>query len=98
MFASSDVINLVLYCLQQLGVTLGVGAQTILLIAYVQAMRDGVVDSKEAQFSRALSVVLNAAIICVVVSGLGITALHLIAGQSDVVYSPAFLFKWVLVA
>lgn len=97
MFLSADVISLLLYCVQQLGVTLGVGAQTILLVAYIQAMRDGVVDREEAQFARAVRRVLEVGILFIVLSGLGITAMHLITGETAVIFSAAYLFKWLLV-
>jgi len=97
MFLSADVISLLLYCAQQLGVTLGVGAQTIMLVAYVMAMRDGVVDDKEAQFSRAVMRVLITGLTLIILSGLGIMALHFLAGESAVIFSQAFLFKWLLI-
>lgn len=97
MFLSADVISLVLYCAQQLGVTLGVGSQTILLVAYLMAMRDGVIDPKEAQFVRAVRYVLIAGLVLIVSSGVGITALHLVAGQAATIFSEAYLFKWVLI-
>jgi hypothetical protein len=103
MFFSADVISLILYCAQQLGVTLGVGAQTIMLVAYLSAMRDGVVDNQEAQFARAVRAVLNSGLVLVIVSGIGITVWHILAhsmvpetGQ-PVVLTEAFLFKWALV-
>lgn len=97
MFFSADVVSLVLYCAQQLGVTLGVGAQTIMLVAYLSAMRDGIVDAKEAQFARAVRQVLNTGLVLIILSGVGITALHLMAGEAATVISAAYLFKWVLV-
>lgn len=97
MFLSADVVSLVLYCAQQLGVTLGVGAQTIMLIAYLSAMRDGIVDAKEAQFSRAVRAVLNAGLVLIIISGVGVTVMHVMAGQTATILSSAYLFKWLLV-
>jgi hypothetical protein len=97
MFLSADFINLILYCVQQVGVTLSVGAETILLVAYVQAMRDGVVDIKEAQFARAVRSVLRWGLIAIVASGIAITVLHVMAGEGAVIFSPAYLFKWCLI-
>lgn len=97
MFFSADILVLVLYCAQQLGVTLGVGAQTIMLVAYLSAMRDGVVDKQEAQFARAVRRVLNTGLLLIILSGVGITALHLMAGEAATILSAAYLFKWVLV-
>jgi len=96
MFLSLDLANLALYCAQQLGVALGLGAQSILLVAYLQAMRDGVIDPKEAQFSRAVRSVLNVSLLLIIVSGLGIGALEIVEGSSTIL-EPAYLFKWALV-
>lgn len=92
-----DVLNLLLYCAQQVGITLGVGASTTMLIAYTIAMRDRVVDAKEAQFARAVRRALRAGLWFIIISGLGITALEALGGRLDIVFSPAFLFKWVLI-
>jgi hypothetical protein len=97
MFFSADFLNLIFYCAQQLGITLGVGAETIMLAAYLISMRDGVVDEKETQYARAIKRVMAAALWLIVVSGLGITALHLTAGESVTVFTSAFLFKWMLI-
>ncbi len=97
MVLSADFFGLILYCVQQLGVTLGVGSQTILLVAYLISMRDGILDSKEAQFSRAVRAVLNTGLMCIVISGVGITFMHILAGEGTTVLAPAYLFKWLLI-
>ncbi len=97
MFFSVEVLNLVLYCVQQLGIALGLGAQTIMLVAYVMATRDGVVDGKEAQFLRATRNTLWVSLALVVLSGLAISALHMMALQQATVESPAYLFKSLLI-
>jgi len=98
MFFSADFLNLIFYCVQQLGITLGVGAETIMLAAYLISMRDGVVDEKETQYARAITRVMSVALWLIILSGLGITALHFMAGESATVFASAFLFKWMLVA
>ncbi len=97
MFLSADVVSLLLYCAQQLGVTLGVGAQTIMLVAYLSAMRDGIIDDKEAQFVRAVRNVLNAGLFLIIFSGIGITILHMMAGEAAIIFTEAYLFKWLLI-
>jgi len=97
MVPGADVLNLIFYCAQQLGVALGVGAETIMLVAYLQAARDGVIDAKEAQFMRATRGVLFTALALIIVSGFGITALHVLAAQSATIFTPAYLFKWLLI-
>lgn len=98
MLFSVELLNLVLYCMQQLGIALGLGAQTIMLVAYVTAMRDGVIDDKEAQFLRATRRTLWVSLTLILVSGLVITALHALAGQAATVLMPAYLFKILLIA
>ena len=98
MALESEIVRLVLYATQQLGVTLAVGGQTIVLLAYLISMRDRVVDTKEAQFSRAVKAVLFSGRGLVILSGFGITALHYIGGEFAILFAPAYLFKWLLVA
>lgn len=98
MFFSVDLIDLVLYCIQQLGVMLAVGAETIVLIAYAVSMRDGKADEVEARFSRAVHRALAVGFLCIILSGIVITALQVMLGQLSVVSEPVFLFKWLLIA
>lgn len=93
-----DVSNLILYSIQQLGVMLAVGAETIILVAYVLAIRNGVVDSQEEHFAKAVKRVLFVGLFLIVISGLAITALELLAAHQLIVFSPAYLFKWCLIA
>ncbi len=97
MFLSADVANLLFYCAQQLGVTLGVGAETIMLAAYLIATRDGVVDSKETQYARAIRRTMVVALVLILISGLGISMLHAAAGHIATVFTPAYLFKILLI-
>jgi hypothetical protein len=92
-----DVLSLLLYCVQQLGVMLGVGAQTVILVSYLLAARDGTIDQKEEQFSRVVVQVLKFGFYFIVASGAAITCMHLAAGQIEIVFTPAFVFKWVLI-
>lgn len=91
------LLNLVLYCAQQLGIALGLGAQTIMLVAYVSAMYDGVIDVTEKRFLRATRNTLWVSLALIAVSGIAITALHVVAGQGLTVLSPAYLFKLLLI-
>lgn len=95
---SVDLINLVLYCIQQVGVMLAVGAETILLVAYFLSTRDGRIESKEEQFGRAVHRALRWGLVCIVLSGLAITAVHIFGNQWEIVLAPAFLLKWLLIA
>lgn len=97
MFFDVDTVNLVLYFIQQTGIVFGVGAQTIVLIAYLVATRDNVVDQKEEQFGRAVLRVLKFGLLLIIVSGALITVIHLSLGQVLVVLTPAYLFKWAII-
>lgn len=93
-----DLIPLALYLTQQLGVMLGVGAATVILISYLVSMRDGVVEAKEAQFARVVRRVLDVGLVCIILSGALITASHALSGEYSVIASPAYFFKWALIA
>gem|GEM_PF-3317124 len=92
-----EISMLLLYVVQQIGVVLGVGAQTILLINHILALRDGVIDAIEESFLRAVKRTMTFGVVAIVVSGVLITFIHLGAGEGAVVVEPAFLFKWVLI-
>lgn len=92
-----ELAELGLYCVQQLGVMLGVGAQLIVLLLYLIAVKDGTVDSKEQYFLSATKRILYFGVICIVISGALITLIHFSQAQVGVVFSPAYLFKWFLI-
>jgi outer membrane biosynthesis protein TonB len=92
-----DLLPLALYLVQQLGIMLGVGSATVLLISYLTAMRDGMVEQTEARFARVVQHVLEIGLVCIVLSGAAITAEHAFAGQMEILSSPAYVFKWLLI-
>lgn len=96
MLLSVELMSLLLFCVQQLGVMLAVGAETIMLTAYLVATRDGVINDTEVKFVRAVDRVQLTGIVLIILSGLAIIGLHLSLGQGSVVIEPAFLFKWLL--
>ena len=87
----------VIYVAQQLGVMLGVGAQTVLLCAHLIAVHHGDKENPHVAYAEAARKALGAGFVLVVVSGLFAVATHLFSGQADIVLSPAFLFKWALI-
>lgn len=97
MVFDSGIVGLLLYCAQELGIVLGVGGEAIVLIAHLIAIRDGVVDPKEALFARAVTRVRWLGLWLMIFSGVGITFIHLLNGRADIVFLPAFLFKWFLI-
>jgi hypothetical protein len=90
-----SVANLFLYCVQQIGVTLGVGAESVLLVAYLYSTRDGVIDDKEQHFVRIARKVMDIGLFFMIVSGMAILGTAYLVGQS--VFSPVFGFKWSLI-
>jgi hypothetical protein len=69
----------------------------VILISYLLATRDNMVDQKEEQFGRAVLRVLKLGLLLIILSGAVITVIHLSLGQVLVVLTPAFLFKWVII-
>ncbi len=94
---SVDLLSLLLYCVQQLGVVLGVGAQTVLLVFHFIIAREGAVDKREEWLGRAVLSMLSIGLVCIIASGAIITFMHFAAGQAAVIFAPAFLFKWMLI-
>ncbi|MBX4191867.1 hypothetical protein KW798_00025 [Candidatus Parcubacteria bacterium] len=92
-----ELFSLLLYSFQQLGVMLGVGAETVLLLSYLLSMRDGVIDKKEDGFARAVGKVLDTGLFMIIGSGLLIATTHFLAREYEVIFAPIFLFKWVLI-
>ncbi len=87
-----------IYVCQQLGVMLGVGAQTLLLCTHLVALHRHELDAQESSFARSARMALGGGLALIVVSGAAAVALHAVLGNWDVLLAPAFLFKWVLVA
>lgn len=95
---SIDAIGLLLYLLQQFGVTLAVGASTFSILFYIVGLSDGVVDASEKRFMHAVYKTLRVGLLCILITGMLITAAHYFAGEYDVIMAPAYLFKWILLA
>lgn len=93
-----EIFDLLLYCVQQLGIMLGVGGEAVLLIGYLLSIRDGLVDAEDLRFAAAVKHILEVGLFFIIISGLGITALHYSEGQAAIVFEPTYLFKWMLIA
>jgi len=92
-----ELAALGLYVVQQLGIMLGAGAQVIVLVLYLVAIKDGTVDAKEQYFLSATKRILYLGLVCIITSGALITLIHLSQAQSNIVFTPAYLFKWLLI-
>lgn len=80
------MISLGLYALQQLGMALGVGGETVLLFSGAAPATAG-----------AARRVTRLSLFLIIVSGIFITLAHIVAGEGATVAEPAYLFKWILV-
>lgn len=94
MFFVVDIVRLV----QMLGISLGIGAQTVMLIAYLSSARDGVIDRAEAQFARAVRWIMGAGLFLILVSGVVSIIIDVAQLNAAVFAQPAYIFKWMLIA
>lgn len=92
------VLDFILWCAQEAGVLLGVGAALLSLVGYVVILRDNRVSAREARYSSAMRRVIALSLLLMILSGAAITALHLSLGQGEIISQPVFIFKWLLIA
>jgi len=76
---------------------LGVGAQTVLAVSYAVGRRTNTLEKREETLGPAAMRILLFGLVCIVLSGLAITYIHIATGQSVVVHTPAYLYKWILI-
>ncbi len=93
------MVNAIAYIVQQLGVALGIGAETVFLAVFLIMMRDdGVVDDQEKRFAKSIHHVLLTAIFFIILSGAAIIATqYLSTGSISSMLQPVVLFKWALI-
>ncbi len=82
-----EVVGLALYALQQLGIALGVGGETVLLLS----------GASNPMLAGAARRITRIALWLIILSGILITSAHVIAGEGATVGEPAYLFKWLLI-
>ena len=97
MSAPMEILDLLFYCVQQLGIMLGVGGEIIILVAYLLDIRDAAVTPKEEHFARVVKRVVHIGLVSIILSGIGITFVHFSSLQTATVLEPAYLFKWSLI-
>lgn len=88
-----DIVQIV----QTFGIALGIGAQSVMLAAFIQAIRDGVIDQQEAQFVRAVRWILKTGLLLIIFSGVASIFLDVTQGNAAVFSEPIYLFKWMLI-
>lgn len=91
-----ESIALLFFLLQQLGMTLGVGSSTFALMFYIVGASDGMIDASERRFMHAVYTTLRISLFLILISGFAITGAHYFAGDFTTIFSPAYLFKWML--
>lgn len=93
-----ELLDIILWLAQEAGVLLAVGAALAVMGGYAFAMRDGTVSEREARYSKNSHRAIDFGLALIILSGLIITFLHVSLGQSEIVFEPIFLFKWLLIA
>lgn len=84
-----EIVGLLLYALQQLGVALGVGAETVALFSASNPANPALAGVARKTTRWALG--------AIIFSGILITLAHIIAGEGATVAEPAYLLKWLLI-
>lgn len=92
-----EFLDFVLWCVQEAGVLLSVGAALAVLAGYIVALRDGKLTEKEVRYSKNSHRVIVLGLTLMIASGFAIVALHLALSQDAIVFAPVFLFKWFLI-
>jgi hypothetical protein len=92
----SGLFSLAVFATQQLGIVLGVGAETVLLVVYLLALERH--QAEHAHLPPLARMLQRWGLGIVIVSGLGAVALHMWLGQENILLAPAFIFKWILLA
>lgn len=77
---------------------LGVGAQSVLLCAHLVRIHRGEFDDQQASFARAARGALGFGFFLIITSGLAAVAVHFLQGRYDILFAPAFVFKWILIS
>ena len=93
-----ELFELAIYVLQQFGVMLGVGAQTVLLCTTLLIEHHGATREPHGLYARAARMGLRASLVAIVISGAGAVLFHLALQEGATLMQPAFLFKWILIA
>ena len=92
-----EFFALAVFIAQQLGVMLGVGAGTVLLVAYLLGLHKEESDAAHQNFVRAVFLARSVALGVIVVSGVAAVGVHFAVGELGVLFAPAFVFKWILI-
>lgn len=94
---TAELLYFAIYLLQQLGVMLAVGAQTILLCAHLVAVHRGESEPAVHASARAARTTLGVGLAVIVISGTAAVGMHYAAGELEVLLAPVFLLKWALI-
>jgi hypothetical protein len=92
-----ELLDFVLWCVQEAGVLLSVGAALAVMLGYLFALRDGKISEKEARYSRNSHRAIDIGLALMILSGIVIVGVHMSLGQAQIVFSPVFVFKWLLI-
>lgn len=94
---TGEFLFFAIYVLQQLGVMLGVGAQTVLLCTHLIAVHKGEAENLQSSFAYAARRSLLIGFFLIIGSGMAAIGVHVTGGNLNVLLAPVFGFKWALI-
>lgn len=97
MVFGGELAHLAVYVAQQLGIMLGVGAGTVLLVVYLISLHSKGTLPKHERFVRAVRIAQGVGLVAIVLSGIAAIVLHILDSDTGALVEPAFIFKWVLI-
>lgn len=95
MSLGSELFSLAIYVVQELGIVVAVGAQTVFLAAYLLSIHSE--KDEHTALMRACKYLVALGLVAIAASGAAAVALHLLNQQYDILFAPAFIFKWMLI-
>ncbi len=98
MSAPLEIWSSILYILQQVGMIIAVGAGGLFSILYLLYAKDRDINENEAKVAHIVRFISLFGLIIVTLSGIGATYIHIKYAQTDILYAPAFIGKWILIA
>ncbi len=91
MLISLHAITVLLSVIQQFGLVLGVGAETVLLLMRISGVTRHESDPRERRFVHAIPLVRDTGIALLLISAIAVTVTEYLGHHLDVIFTPAYL-------